>query len=148
MNKREKEIANFFAAYEKRFNDGLTGKVDIEGTMQSFADCFVEASPLGIQCAHNGNDFRNAIPKGYDFYRSIGTQAMTITGRQIKLIDDLHAMVTIHWKSTYQRKQDSSQVVIEFDVHYFTQQQQTGGLRIFAFITGDERKVLREHGLV
>jgi hypothetical protein len=148
MDNRKKQLSQFFAAYEKRFNDGLSGKVDIQGTIDAFAECFVEASPAGIICGNNGNDFRKAIPQGYEFYKSIGTQSMTIVNLGITLIDDLHAVTKVHWLSTYLRKQDSNPVSIEFDVHYFTQQQQNGGLRIFAYITGDEQKALREHGLI
>jgi hypothetical protein len=147
MNNRKKELNEFFAAYEQRFNDGLSGKVDVQGTIDAFAECFVEASPVGIICGQNGNDFRKAIPQGYDFYKSIGTQSMTIAETDITLINDLHAVTKVHWLSHYLRKQDLNPVSIEFDVHYFTQQQ-NGGPRIFAYITGDEQKALREHGLI
>lgn len=140
-------VENFFDAYAKRFNSSLHGAdVDVEGTVDSFANCFVEASPVGITCGKNDNEFRNNIPKGYDFYRNIGTRSMTISKKEITILNDLHAMVKIHWDSEYQKK-DGNKVLIDFDVFYFVQRTEKG-IKIFAYITGDEQKVLKEHGLI
>jgi hypothetical protein len=40
----------------------------------------------------------------------------------------------------------NTSVVIDFDTFYFVQR--IKNLKIFAYITGDEQKVLKEHGLV
>jgi hypothetical protein len=146
-NTRRNEIERFFNAYEKRFNDSLAGlEPDVDGTVNSFAECFVEASPAGIICGKNDRKFRKAVPKGNEFYKSIGTQSMTIKDREITVIDDLHAMVKIHWHSVY-KKNDNAEVIIEFDVHYLIQQKENG-IKIFAYITGDEQKALKENGLI
>ena len=142
----EQEIRQFFIAYESRFNASLTGTVDIEGTIQSFADCFVEASPMGIQCGKNDARFQEAIPKGYEFYRSIGTTAMKITAMDITLLDDFHAMTKVHWQAFYDKK-DGAKETIEFTVIYFVQVV-NAPIKIFAYITGDEQKVLKERGLI
>lgn len=142
----ENSIYNFFAAYEKRFNDALKGDTDVEGTARAFANYFVAASPAGIHGGSNGEEFRKNIPKGMDFYRQIGTHSMEIVSQDVTQLDELHFMVKIHWKASYKNK-DNSDLAIEFDVIYFLQRQD-GELKIFAYITGDEDKVMREHGLI
>ena len=42
-------IERFFDAYAARFNAALSGSdASIDETVKAFADCFVEASPLGV----------------------------------------------------------------------------------------------------
>lgn len=142
----EKSIYDFFAAYEKRFNDALQGETDVEATANAFGPFFVEASPAGIHGGHNDQEFREKIPKGMDFYRHIGTDSMEIISQEVTPLDDLHYMVKIHWKATYKNK-DNTELAIEFDVIYFLQHKDSQ-LKIFAYITGDEDKVMREHGLI
>lgn len=144
---RKKKIEAFFRQYETRFNSSLNGTaVDVEATANAFAGSFIEASPLGVNCGQNNEQFKKAIPEGYAFYKSIGTTAMHILHMDITLLDMWHAQTKLHWKATYKKK-NSSNVVIEFDVFYFTQEQ-NGQLKIFAYITGDEQKALRDHGLI
>lgn len=142
----EKNIYSFFAAYEKRFNDALKGETDVEGTANAFAPFFVAASPAGIHGGSNDQDFRTKIPKGMDFYRQIGASSMEIVAQDVTPLDDLHYMVKIHWRASYKNK-DNSDLAIEFDVIYFLQNKENE-CKIFAYITGDEDNVLREHGLI
>lgn len=139
------EIEAFFEKYEQRFADGLAGKPDVEGTVDAFADFFVEASPVGIIGSKNDAAFRESIPKGYDFYKSIGTTEMKINQVHITDLDDLHYLVDVYWEAFYSR--DEGNQSIEFNVMYMLQNQ-NGALRIFAYITGDEEKVLKEKGLI
>jgi hypothetical protein len=142
----EKNIHQFFAAYEKRFNDAIRGELDVEGTANAFAQFFVEASPVGIQGGYNDMEFKKKIPQGMEFYKSIGTRNMEITSEAITPLDDYHYMAKIHWVATYKNK-DNTDLSIEFDVIYFLQCRDSE-LKIFAYITGDEQKVLKEHGLI
>lgn len=147
METFKNQINRFFEDYETRFNHALSGAdADIDGTVHAFTSCFIEASPLGVSCAKNDSTFREAIPKGYAFYKSIGTESMTIGTKDISILDAYHAMVKVHWLSAYLKK-DGSRTNIDFDVFYFVQllNQQ---LKIFAYITGDEQKVLQTHGLI
>jgi hypothetical protein len=141
-------LTAFFAQYSARFNRGLgeTPAVDAEGTAAAFTDCFLAANPAGVWCGKNDEQFLAQIPQGFAFYRSIGTQSMTIDGLDITPLDDLHAMVRVHWNSRY-IKQDGSEVAIPFDVIYLLQILD-GQPKIFAYITGDEMQVLKEHGLL
>ena len=146
MEHRAVLIDKFFDEYERRFNQSLkTGEVDVNGTANSFAERFIESSPAGVVCGKNNFIFRLMIPRGFKYYRKIGTIDMSISSRQITHLDDGHAMAKIHWKSTYKKK-DASQVQIEFDVIYLLRT--TDEIKIFAYITGDEQKVLREHGWI
>lgn len=140
------KIKKFFDAYARRFNEALRGNVNIDKTAAAFADCFVEASPIGVQCAQNDERFKEAIQGGYEFYKHIGTKSMEITGIDVTPIDDLHAMVRVHWRAEY-RKKDRQNLSIEFDITYMVQMIDER-IMIFAYVTGDEHGVLREHGLL
>jgi hypothetical protein len=139
-------IEEFFKNYEKRTNNALQGMVDTEETAGAFADCFVEASPGGIMCGRNDKEFRKAIPEGYGYYRNIGTRSMDITSLEVSELNDIHYMAKVSWKATYIKK-DNSKEVIEFDVIYFLQEREEE-LKIFAFITGDEQKALKDRGII
>ncbi len=147
MENKYHRINHFFDQYEKRFNDALQGAApDIEAVTQSFAEYFIEASPLGIICGKNDEQFRTAIPQGYDFYKKIGIVSMNIISKQIDFLDAFHVMVKIQWNSIFVRK-DNSNGSIEFQVIYFLQTKDDSH-KIFSYITGDEQKVLKEHGLI
>lgn len=147
MEKREQLLNDFFSGYEQRFNRFLNGEpLEVESTALSFSACFIEASPLGVNCGQNDLQFRSMIPKGYEFYRGIGITAMDILSKDITLLDDFHAMVKIHWNSCFTRK-DQVKGMIEFDVIYLLQTTEDSP-RIFAYITGDEQAVLKENGLI
>lgn len=143
----EQRLREFFAAYEARTNKALADppEVDVDATVSAFADCFVEANPKGVQCGQNGDEFREAVGKGFEFYRSLGTKQMKIVSLAVTPLDELHAMAKVHWESFYRRK-DGREERIEFDVIYFVQVIGDAP-RIFAYITGDEQKAYEEKGL-
>lgn len=144
---REQTLIDFFNAYASRFNAAITGNSpDLDGFVNSFADFFVGASPLGVNGGKNDENFRAQLPKGFAFYKSVGTQSMEIVTIAITLLDDLHAMVKVHWRSRNERK-DKTKVAMDFDVFYFLQEKD-GIPKIFAYVTGDEQKALQENGLL
>lgn len=147
MENRKQVLSDFFSGYEQRFNEFLKGEtLEVESTVRSFSACFIEASPLGVVCAPNDLEFRSMISKGYEFYRSAGITAMNILSKDITLLDDLHAMVKVHWNSRFTRR-DGVQGAIEFDVIYLLQTNDNLP-KIFAYITGDEQTALKENGLI
>jgi hypothetical protein len=146
MGSTNRKLEEFFREYEARFNKAMTGTIDTEATANAFASCFIEASPFGVNCGKNDDQFRVMIPKGYEFYRSIGTKTMKIASLDITLLDDYHSMAKVHWQANYMKK-DGSEESIDFDVIYFVQTI-NDQLEIFAYITGDEQGVLRERGLI
>lgn len=139
------QIEQFFDEYEKRFADGLAGQAVEEDTASAFADFFVEASPMGIIGGKNDQEFRERVPQGYEFYRSIGITKMAIRQLDITELNELHYMVEVYWESFYEK--DGQPGSIEFSVIYFLQHL-NGALKVFAYITGDEQAVLKERGLV
>ena len=140
-------IERFFADYAKRFNDSLKEPpvVDVAGVRNAFADYFVGASPVGVKGARNGLIFRFMIPRGFAHYKKIGTTAMNVTSVVVTAIDDLHVMASVAWDSRYRK--DGREIAIPFENVYLLQITDKGP-KIFAYVTGDEQKVLREHGLV
>jgi hypothetical protein len=143
-----KKIDKFFEDYENNFNKGLSGKdTDInEDVVNSFADCFIESSPVGVICGKNDESFPQRVREGFDFYRSIGTQAMNILSKETTALDDFHSMVKVRWHYSAFKK-DSSMVMIDFDTIYFLRII-NDDIRIFAYIAGDEQKSLKENGLL
>jgi hypothetical protein len=146
MSKNTKAIDSFFETYEKRFTDALESeKVDIEGHAEAFADCVVGANPQGVQCLKNDDGFKANIPTLYKFYKSIGIKSMRLLSKDITVLNEYHSLVKTHWV-TQVTKKDNSTIIIEFDNFYLVQVL-NDKVKIFAFITDDEQKVLREHGI-
>jgi hypothetical protein len=139
-------IRDFFTAYEKRYAEALNGNIDVEATAAVFAEAFIEANPFGVSAGKNDDAFRKAIPQGMEFYRKIGTRSMEVDSVAITPLDASHHMAKVHWRATYAKK-DKEDLVIEFDVFYLLQDI-NHELKIFAYITGDEQGVMKEHGLI
>ncbi len=147
MRVQKEEIDQFFSQYESKFNDALSGgEPDIEQTVNSFTEHFLEASPLGVNAGKNDKDFREMISKGWAFYKDIGIQAMNILSKQITVLDDFHALVKINWNSSFVRNNNSSGE-ISFEVFYLVQKLEED-IKIFAYITGDEQQALKDQGLI
>jgi hypothetical protein len=144
--KNEQAIRVFFDEYAKRFNAFLVaGKIDIEGTVNSFAPFFVESSPVGINGGKNDQTFQDNLIKGYGFYKSIGTKSMRVDSLSLQPLDEFHWLATVHWVSVYEK--DGSEIIIPFQVLYMLRSRD-GDIKIFAYITGDEQAVLKAHGLL
>jgi hypothetical protein len=146
LDERAKRVGEFFEQYAERFNRSLAGeKVEAKEVAESFADHFVEAGPGGVNGGKNGLLFRMMIPRGFAHYRKIGTTQMKVAALSVEPIDDRHVLAKVHWDSRY-RKKDGSDDRIEFDVTYLLHFED-GEPKIFAYITGDEERILKEHGL-
>jgi hypothetical protein len=147
MNTFKAAIDQFFRDYEKTFQDFLNGEdADVKQVSASFADYFVGANPQGVMGAKNDETFTASIPAVYDRYRKTGALSMTIGEQTVTIFDEWHAMVKVHWFSEYLRK-DGEKIPIDFEVIYFLQKLEEAP-KIFAFIGGDEEKVLKENGLL
>jgi hypothetical protein len=147
MEITKQKIERFFSDYATRFNKSLLepSEIDIDGVAGSFASSFIGANTSGVLCAKNDEEFHAVIPQSYAFYKSIGTKSMKITSIDITTLDEYHFMARVHWDSRYVKDED--EISIEFDVIYLLQLIDEKP-RIFAYITGDEQKVLKEHGLI
>jgi hypothetical protein len=146
MSKRKKNIEEFFTTYEEHFNNAISSEhAGEEEIGKYFADCFIESSPLGVQCGRNDKQFLERTRQGYAFYREIGSKGMHIVSREITLLDDFHAMVKVYWRYTYQK--DEREGFIDFNVFYIVSAVNQE-IKIIAYITGNEQQALKEAGLV
>ena len=104
-----------------------------------------------MTCAKNGPEFIKILEKGYAYYKSIGTTAMSVTGVDSIPITDDHSVATVHWRGEY-RTNAGGDVAIDFDVHYFvkSEKEKSGpaALKILGFIAGDEQGALRRAGVI
>lgn len=142
-----RRVQKFFADYADRFNRSLAGEgIDVRDVADSFASHFVEASPNGVNGGKNGLLFRWMIPRGFAHYKKIGTTQMNVTDIEVDPLDPLHALAKVHWDARY-AKRDGQSDRIEFDVTYLLHFQGSEP-KIFAYITGEEERSLREHGLM
>lgn len=145
---QQHEIDNFFHRYETRINDALEGnEPEVEETVRSFTESFIESSPSGVIVGTNDESFRKAIAEGWAYYRGIGITSMEILSTQITILDTLHAIVKVHWRSSFTRKKNSTEGDVNFDVFYLLQKRDDV-IRIFAYITGDEQQALKDEGLI
>lgn len=146
MSKKKKQVEEFFNAYESHFNEGLTNDTEISKKItESFATCFVESSPAGVICGKNDSGFPEKIRQGFSFYKNIGSTGMNIISKDITLLDDFHALAKIYWRYTYQK--DNTPGTIDFNTFYVLNIFD-GEVKIFAYMTGDELKALKEKGLI
>jgi hypothetical protein len=139
-------IDEFFAGYVDAFNRSLGDTVDAEGIRRHFSACFVGAGPYGVQCGQNDASFTEALEQGYAFYRKIGTRAMAVRGITTIPIDDAHTLARVAYRANYE-KPGGEALDLDFDVNYVLAAREET-YEIFAFITGDERALYDEHGLL
>ena len=141
----EAGVRRLFERYERLFEQGLRGEVDMHELTSVYASAFIAASPAGVMAGSNDDQFRAAMTGGYAHYRAIGTKGMRIRDARITPIDDLHCVAHVAWTATYARP-DAPDVAIDFEVHYLVQMLDDQP-KIFGWVTGDEQAVLKEHGI-
>lgn len=140
------DIGQFFSTYAVAFNKALAGEAVLDRIAGHFTACVIESSINGVTCAHNGPDFLKVLEKGYAHAKDIGTKTMTVTGVDSYPIAVDHSVATVHWRGVYHTKAGRD-VIIDFDVHYLLKSE-SGTLKIFGFIAGDEQSALRHAGLI
>lgn len=142
----EEDVRKLFQRYETFFRRSLAGEVDREEVAELYASEFIEASPVGIMTGKNDETLIQAMLKGYDYYREIGTRGMRIRGIRLSPIDDLHCVAHVSWTATYARE-DLPETAIDFEVHYLVQVL-NGAAKVFGWVSGDEQAVLKQHGII
>jgi hypothetical protein len=146
MEDRKQQIDHFFNHYCEIFNCAIKEEIPgVEQTAELFSTCFISANPQGVNCGQNNEIFRDVMLNGYAFYRNIGITSMEIISKDIMILDDFHTMAKVAWKSIF--KKEGKTKSIEFRNIYFTQTKDSQH-KVFAYITGDEQRSLREAGLV
>lgn len=148
MRDNGERVRAFFDTYARRFNDALAAspKVDVKSVRDAFAKYFVGANPKGVRGSRNGFLFGLFLRSGYAHYRKLGCKEMQLRRVDVTGLDDFHALARTHWMSIF-RKKDGSIVEIEFDNIYLLHMSEGGEPRIFAWITPDEQRALKEHGI-
>lgn len=142
----EASVRKLFERYERFFNRSLNGDTDMEEVASLYASDFIAASPAGVMTGKNDGQLKQAMTKGYERYRAIGTKKMRIRDIRLSPIDEHHCVAHVAWTATFARK-GQSDVAIDFDVHYFIQQLD-GKPKVFGWASGDEQALLRKHGIV
>ena len=85
------------------------------------------------------------VPRGFGYYRRLGTQRMEVRGLSVTPLDDFHVLARTHWWSSY-RRQSGDVLEIEFDNIYLLHVAAGKEPKIFAYVAGDEHQVLKDHG--
>lgn len=96
--------------------------------------------------ARNDADLPGILADGFKHYRALGGERFEIMSLDIEVLDDIHAMARVDWEFDYVRPADGAKGTIAFRNIYFVNAA-GGEPRIFAWITPDEGKAMREHGL-
>lgn len=141
----QQAIADFFNRYERLTNAALTGKPDMEAIGDLYDDAFIAASPAGIMTGKKDDEFKKAVIAGFARYREIGTRRMDVRNVRVEPIDALHALARVDWRATYDV--DGTQKTIDFANAYLTRID-SGRVKVFGWITGDEEGELRSHGII
>lgn len=142
----ENLVRDFFNAYAQHMNNSLSNEMELDPMTMAFSAYFVGASPAGVLGGSNDDKFKHVLAEGIQFYKRIGVRNMNIVSCDVIVLDEYHAMASIAWQCVYE-KPSANSGEIRFTVRYLVQQLDKA-VKIFAYITGDEQKALREKGLI
>lgn len=138
----------FFADYAARANRALQDhpEIDVDAAVAAFTECFVEAHPGGVMCFQNNARFHAAVPQLFESQRGLGARSMTIDQLELTELNEQHHMANVQWRVVY-KLNEGRQISAVFDEIYFVQIRD-GLPRIFAYIAGDQDKLLRDLGIL
>ncbi len=142
----EEVVNKLFERYQDLFCQAIQGKADMDQITSSYASAIIGATPAGVMASQNDELFKEALKKGFDHYRSIGTKDMRIRSVRISSIDEYHCVAHVAWTACY-RREDQSDLSVDFDVHYLVQNLD-GSPKIFGWVSGDEQAVLKQNGII
>ena len=148
MTGLETKARELFEDYGRISNEALEdpSSMDIDRMTAFFAAYCVGSTPQGVFGGPNDEKFHEVIPQGFAHYRNVGGKEMRITGISVTPLNDLHAVAEVGWDFAYVNKAGASGN-IRFTNYYFITFAD-GQARIFAYVTGDEEKAMKVHGLV
>ena len=144
LEKLQRAAQELFGRYERVFNDGLAGKVDLADIAALYADAFVGASPAGVVAGRNDDQLLKVSQEGFRHYRATGAQRMEVRHVQVTAIDAFHGLARVDWRATYEVQ--GMRKPIDFTNTYLVRAKDDEA-RVFGWITGDEAALLREHGI-
>ena len=142
----ETAVRNLFERYQRSFNRGLDGDLDLGEVTAFYASVFIAASPAGVAAGKNDDQLGQIMEQGYQRYRATGTKEMRIRDIRLSPMDEHHCVAHVAWTAIYSR-QDAPDISIDFDVHYLVQKL-NGEPKIFGWVSGDEQALLKERGII
>lgn len=135
-------VEQFFARYEQGANT-----FDADLVSAQFTAAFMGADPNGAMCLQNDAAFRRAIAERKVFFESIGFKSARILNVSETLLDEHYTMAKVHWHMVFAKTAGNPQE-FRFFITYFLFDGGSGPRIMFYISHDDERKVLREAGLL
>ncbi|MFT3755124.1 MAG: hypothetical protein QM769_04135 [Pseudoxanthomonas sp.] len=136
------KIEAFFARYEEGANS-----FDPDLMVSLYTTEFMAGDPNGVSCGRNDQALRDAFIQRKAFFRQIGFKRARILHIQATPLDERYTMAKVHWHMTFE-KQPGEPLDFRFFITYFLYDPGTGPKAAFWISHDDERRVMREAGLV
>ena len=148
MDENEASARELFETYGRLNDEAMRRELSDDERQRLagfFADHVVGSSPQGVVVAAAA-DLPRFLKGAQANYRKVGGKRFLVTGVRFARIDETHAQCAVDWNFAYVNAAGRSGEVGFTNLYYLTF---AGGTpKIFAFITPDEGKAMREHGLV
>lgn len=135
-------IDGFFARYEEGANS-----FDPELMSSLYTAEFMAGDPNGVSCGRNDQALRDAFARRKEFFRQIGFKRAKILHVEATPLDGQYTMAKVHWHMTFE-KQPGHPLDFKFFITYFLYDAGSGPKAAFWISHDDERRVMREAGLI
>jgi ketosteroid isomerase-like protein len=135
----DEALKNLFTEFEKAI-----GALDFEKIGELYADSFMAIGPDGVITSSKAEFLEGAHQAG-EFYKSIRQTSLTIVSLEETEISKHYSLVTVRWGATFSKTGDK---LVEFDDSYVVQRIGPEPKIVVLIAHQDERKVLKELGLV
>ncbi|NUO78165.1 MAG: hypothetical protein HOQ32_19420 [Lysobacter sp.] len=137
-----RKVEEFFARYEQGANN-----FDPDLVVSQFGDHFMGADPNGAACLSNDAEFRAAIPQRQAFFREIGFRSARVLDIESTALDERYTLAKVHWRMLFEHPQGTPRA-FEFYISYVLFDPGSGPKVVFYVSHEDERKTMREGGLI
>ena len=135
-------VEQFFSRYEEGANS-----FDPELMASLYTAEFMAGGPAGVSCGRNDQALRHAFIGRKEFFEGIGFKRAKILDLQATPLDEKYTMAKVHWHMTFE-KHPGHPLDFKFYITYFLYDSGTGPKAAFWISHDDERKVMREAGLI
>lgn len=147
MDGKESSARTLFNTYG-RLNDEAMRRELLEDERNALAGLFaanvVGSSPQGVVAAQAAQ-LPYILQDAQAEYRKVGGKRFIVRDVRVTEIDDIHVQCAVAWQFGYVNAAGKSGNVDFTNLYYLTFA--SGSPKIFAFITPDEGKAMRDHGL-
>ncbi|HZX76730.1 hypothetical protein [Lysobacter sp.] len=135
-------IEEFFERYERGANT-----FDPDVVAPQYTDPFMGGDPNGVACIPNDEAFRASISQRQAFFRHIGFRSARILDLTQTPLDERYTQVKVHWQMVFEKTPGSPQE-FRFHITYFLFDPGSGPKIAFYISHDDERKTMRDAGLI